>query len=78
MDFLFPKPEVKKKPRSLIGEYLTDHQHEFALISFLLGTYATIKVLMLQHDLDRRTHDEESRSYNREHASSTSHPDNRL
>lgn len=54
MDFLFPKPEVKTRPRSALSECLVEHQHEFVLVSFLLGAYATIKVLLLQHDLDRR------------------------
>jgi hypothetical protein len=67
MDLLFPKPEVKKKPRSVLGEYLTEHQHELALISFLLGAYATIKVLLLQSDMDRMRNDTDARSHSREH-----------
>jgi hypothetical protein len=65
MDFMFPKPDIKKKHRSAFGEYLTEHQNEFVLISLLLGTYATIKVLLLQHDMDRRMNETETRSHNR-------------
>lgn len=67
MDFLFPKPEVKKKQRSVLGEYLTEHQHELALMSFLLGAYATIKVLLLQNDMDRMMNETDTRSHGREH-----------
>ena len=68
MDFLFRKPEVKKpKPHSAFSEYLTEHQHEFLLVSCLLGAYATIKVLLLQHDMDRLMHETENHPRRREH-----------
>ncbi len=58
MNFLFPKPEVvQKKPQSAFREYLAEHHSELVLASFLLGAYATIKVLLLQHDLDRIVND---------------------
>ena len=66
MDFLFAKHEAKKKPRSFVGEYLAAHQHEFVIIALLFGTYATIKVLLLQHEMDRRMHHVDDRSYSRE------------
>jgi hypothetical protein len=59
MDFWFGKPPVKPppKPRSAFGEYVTKHQHELVLMSCLLGAYATIKVLLLQQDMDRLMHE---------------------
>ena len=68
MDFLFPKPKVqviKTKPRSALGEYFSEHHSEFVVVSFLLGAYATIKVLLLQHDMNRMMTDADYRSHQR-------------